>query len=110
VRQTQYSIMLAVDLKRNTVHKILSRFFDLITQTDFSNNKLCGPGVLVDVDETKFNYRIKSKKGRPPSNRTDSLCILEFVNNITRAYACLYQIKHQRYLFRLYTNNLLVIQ
>lgn len=54
---------------------------------DFTENKLGGPGRIVQIDETMLNYKCKSHRGRSPSNRTDSLCMVEFTERITRAYA-----------------------
>ncbi|KCZ79042.1 hypothetical protein H312_03574, partial [Anncaliia algerae PRA339] len=33
------------------------------------------------------NYRCKSHRGRSPHNRTDAITIVEFKNNMTRAFA-----------------------
>ncbi len=42
---------------------------------------------MVQIDETMLNYKAKSHRGRSPSNKTDSLCIVEVDTRITRAYA-----------------------
>jgi transposase-like protein len=40
-----------------------------------------------------LTYKCKSHRGRSPNNRTDSLCIVEVTNRITRAFACVLENK-----------------
>jgi hypothetical protein len=49
---------------------------------------LRGPGILVGVDETALNHKIKAHRGRAPRNKTDALCIVEVDEVITRVFAC----------------------
>jgi transposase-like protein len=77
-----------MDVSVNTCEKVISKLVSLIPPPDFSNDKLGGPGSIVQIDETMLNYKCKSHRGRSPSNRTDSLCIVEVRNGITRAFAC----------------------
>ena len=55
--------------------------------SDFQNDKLGSADCHVKIDETMMNFKIKSHRGRAPSNKTDSLCIVECNPNITRVYA-----------------------
>lgn len=87
-RQPMHSIKLSLDTNKNTVEKILIKLKERIPTVDFSNNKLGGPGFKVQIDETMLNFKIKSHRGRSPINRTDSLCIVEIDQHITRAFAC----------------------
>ncbi|KCZ81208.1 hypothetical protein H312_01354 [Anncaliia algerae PRA339] len=83
----RYQIILSADNSAKTVKKILKKFVMKIPITDFSNNKLGGPGKIVQIDETMLNYKCKSHRGRSPENKTDSLCIVEVSDKILRAYA-----------------------
>jgi hypothetical protein len=56
---------------------------------DYVDNKLGGPGCIVQIDETMLNYKCKSHRGRSPLNKTDSLEIVEVRNHITRVFACI---------------------
>jgi hypothetical protein len=58
-----------------------------ITTPDFSLNKLGGPVMVVQVDETMLNYKCKSHRGQPPTNKTDDFCIVEVRGGIKRAFA-----------------------
>jgi hypothetical protein len=55
----------------------------------FNPIKLGGIGCTVNIDETMLNYKCKSHRGRNPSNKTDSLCIIELDGHITKAFACI---------------------
>ena len=87
-RQSVYSIKRSLDLSKNSVDKVVHRLITKMPRVDFSNNKLGGPGFVVQIDETMLNYKVKSHRGRSPTNRTDSLCIVETDGNIKRAFAC----------------------
>jgi hypothetical protein len=63
---------------------------------DFSNNKLGGPGVLVEIDETMLNYKCKSHRGRSTENKLDALVIAEVFNSsVTRVFATVIENKLQ---------------
>ena len=94
-RTPRFSIIDAITMKKKFVLKVIDKLILLMPVTDFCNNKLGGPGINVQVDETMLNYKCKSHRGRSPLNRTDSICIVEFVNNITRAYASVIPNKSQ---------------
>lgn len=61
--------------------------------TDFSVDKLGGPGLIVEVDETMLNFKCKSHRGRTANNRTDALCIVETNVGRKRVFACIIQDK-----------------
>ncbi len=54
---------------------------------DFPRAKLGGSYMVVQIDETMMNFKVKSHRGRSPTNRTDALCIVEIYEGITRAFA-----------------------
>lgn len=85
--QPIHSIIKYFKRNKSIIYKIIKKFRNLIPQTDFSINKLGGPGVLVQVDETMMNFKCKSHRGRSPENKTDAISIVECINGITRAYA-----------------------
>lgn len=87
IRQPRYSIKENLDAAIGTVDKVLNKLITLIPEIDFFNDKLGGPGCNVQIDETMLNYKCKSHRGRSPRNETDSLCIVELKENITRAFA-----------------------
>lgn len=80
-------IVNAMELNRNTIFKIINQIVSLMPSPDFSSNKLGGPGFVVQIDETMLNFKIKSHRGRSPTNKTDALCMVEVLNGIERAYA-----------------------
>ncbi|KCZ77416.1 hypothetical protein H311_01575 [Anncaliia algerae PRA109] len=41
-------------------------------------------GRSVEIDEITMKYKVKSHRGRSPSNMTDSLCLIEFNEKITK--------------------------
>lgn len=87
-KTTRHSIILYFGhLNKKTPTKIIKDIITRMPNPDFSNNKLGGPGFIVQVDETMLNYKCKSHRGRSASNKTDALCIIEYENNITRAFA-----------------------
>ncbi|KCZ80784.1 hypothetical protein H312_01791 [Anncaliia algerae PRA339] len=86
-KQQRYQIESSFNYSRKTIEKVLNKLVSIIPKTDFSSNKLGGPGTIVQIDETMLNFKCKSHRGRAPSNRTDSLCIVEINRSITRAYA-----------------------
>ncbi|KAG0438744.1 hypothetical protein DMUE_2890 [Dictyocoela muelleri] len=69
------------------VYRVISGFNKLIPAENFQNNKMGGPGILIQIDETMLNFKAKTHRGRSPSNRTDVLCIVKTNNNIIRAFA-----------------------
>lgn len=87
--QQLFSIITSLDLDDLSVSKIINHLISKIPNTDFRYNKLGGPGTIIQIDETMLNFKCKSHRGRSPLNRTDSLCIVECRESITRAYACI---------------------
>ncbi|KCZ78227.1 hypothetical protein H311_00749, partial [Anncaliia algerae PRA109] len=70
-----------------TIERVIKALFAKIASPDFSSNKLGIPRKIVQINETMLNYKCKSHSLRSPSNKTDSLCILEFENKITHVFA-----------------------
>jgi len=73
--------------RKRTILRIINKFNTLIPNVDFSDYKLGGPGVIIQVDETLLSYECKIHRGRPAHNKTDCVCIVEVGNGIERAYA-----------------------
>ncbi|KAG0440040.1 hypothetical protein DMUE_2030 [Dictyocoela muelleri] len=86
-RQQVYTIYNNLDMSEKTIRNILNKLVVKIPIPDFSNDKLGGPGFIIQVDETMLNYKVKSRRGRAATNKTDALCIVETRNKITRVYA-----------------------
>ena len=95
-RQPRFSIKRGLDIGKRTVDKIIEKLVGLIPTVNFENCKLGGSGKLVQIDETMLNYKIKSHRGRSPSNLTDSLCIVEVNGHITRAFSCVIPDKSEK--------------
>lgn len=68
-------------MERTKLFKIINR----IPETDFSSNKLSGMDKIIQVDKNMLNYKIKSHKGTPPTNKTS---IIEYDNKIKRMFKC----------------------
>jgi transposase-like protein len=75
-----------LDLGTYSIKRVIDKLISLMPTPDFSDNKLGGPGCIVQIDETMMNYKCKSHRGRSLRNRTDTLCIVEVRGSITRAY------------------------
>ncbi|KAM0688209.1 hypothetical protein COBT_000539, partial [Conglomerata obtusa] len=73
-----------MNLDEKTVLSIIDKVVTKIPSIDFSNNKIGGPGYIVQIDETMMIYKCKSHRGRSPTNRTDALCMVEVLNGIER--------------------------
>ncbi|KCZ80575.1 hypothetical protein H312_02032, partial [Anncaliia algerae PRA339] len=56
--------------------------------------KLGGFGILIEIDETMMNFKVKSHRGRSPSNKTDALCFVEFNEKITKCLQYAFPIKN----------------
>lgn len=69
------------------IFKIISEFKSRIPAFNYEENKLGGPGVIVQIDETMLNYKCKSHRGRSATNKTDAISIVEVGDRITRAFA-----------------------
>ncbi|KAG0439641.1 hypothetical protein DMUE_2299, partial [Dictyocoela muelleri] len=52
--------------KVNSIRRIINKFHDLIPNSDFSDDKFRGTGLIVQIDETMLNYKFKSHQGRSP--------------------------------------------
>jgi transposase-like protein len=87
-RTPAHVIKRQLNVCERTIEKVLSKLTGLIQPPDYSDDKLGGPNKVVQVDETMLNHAIKSHRGRSPTNRADSLCIVECVERrINRCYA-----------------------
>ncbi|KCZ79693.1 hypothetical protein H312_02918, partial [Anncaliia algerae PRA339] len=85
--QQSYSIKNSLDISKCSVNRILKKLINIIPDAYYEKQKLGGPGFIVQVDETMLNFKCKSHKGRPPNNKADALCIIEFKNKATRCFA-----------------------
>ncbi|KCZ77351.1 hypothetical protein H311_01641, partial [Anncaliia algerae PRA109] len=95
-KQNEYSIKNSLNLDDLTVEKILKKIKNLFPQPNFNDNKLGGPGLHVEIDETMLNFKCKSHRGRSPHNRTDALVIAEVLNNkVSRVFATIISDKSQ---------------
>jgi hypothetical protein len=72
-------------IDHRTYKKIIQKILNLV-RFDFSDDKLGGPNMIVQIDETALNHSVKAHRGRAPNNKTDALCIVEFEHNIKRAF------------------------
>ncbi|KAG0420347.1 hypothetical protein EQH57_0186 [Dictyocoela roeselum] len=84
-----------LNINKNTILRIINKIIDKIPDPNFYFNKLGGENKVVQVDETTLNYKVKSHRGRPPENRTDALCIIEFYGEIKRVFACIIDNKEE---------------
>lgn len=82
----QTSIVENLGINDRTYKKIIQKFLSLIQSFDFKDNKLGGPNHIVQIDETALNRKVKAHRGRAPTNKTDTLCIVEFKDQITRVF------------------------
>jgi transposase-like protein len=83
----QADIVENLGINSRTYKKIIGKFLNLVGVFDFKDDKLGGPGTVVQIDETALNHKVKSHRGRSLRNKTDALCIVEFTDHITRALA-----------------------
>lgn len=87
-RTPEYVIKRQLNTSNCTIEKVLHKLISKMSPPDFSNNKLGGPNKVVQIDETMLNHSMKAHRGRSPSNRTDSLCIVECIEGrIIRCFA-----------------------
>ncbi|KCZ78763.1 hypothetical protein H311_00198 [Anncaliia algerae PRA109] len=94
--EQEYTIQKYFKNKKSLINKILKLFRNLIPNTDFSNDKLGGPGSIIQIDETMMNFKCKSHRGRSTLNKTDALVIIEYQNKIKRAFAKIIPNKESR--------------
>lgn len=80
-------IQYLLPLERKFVYRICGKLTERIPEPNFESNKLGGFGKVVQVDETMLNFKCKSHRGRSPTNRTDSISIIEFGSFTTRVFA-----------------------
>lgn len=92
-RTPRFAIIKSLNISKLTILKVISKLVLNMPKTDFSNSKLGGPGLVVQIDETMLNFKCKSHRGRSPHNRTDSICMVEVSSSILRAFACVIENK-----------------
>ena len=76
-----------LNIDHRSYKNIILKFLSLV-KFDFTDDKLGGPGKIIQIDETALNHSIKAHGGKFYVNKTDALCIVEFQENINRTYAC----------------------
>lgn len=101
----RYSISKSLDINEKTIRKIIDAVIERMPNTDFSTDKLGGPGLIVEIDETMLNYKCKSHRGRSPTNKTDALCIVESSGSRKRVFACTITDKKASTLIPIICNN-----
>ena len=58
--QPQHSIINSLMFNHKTYTKIIQKFLGFLCSFDFKDNKLGGPGKLVQIDETGLKFKVKS--------------------------------------------------
>ena len=96
VKQPLHSIKLSLDLPDRTIDRVIKEFKKRIPKDDFTHDKLGGPGVIVQVDETMLNHSVKAHRGRAPGNRTDALCMIEYGKERGRTHRLFLTRRRQR--------------
>lgn len=86
IKTPRMSIIDSFKISHTSVEKVIKVLIAKMERTDFSMNKLGGPGKIVQADETMLNYKCKSHRGRSAENKTDALCIVEVGDHVERAY------------------------
>ena len=86
-RQQRFTIKNGSEINSKTIDKIIKKLVYKMREPDFSNSKIGGHGVIVQIDETMLNFKVKSHRGRSSTNKTNSLFIVEFDNHITKCFA-----------------------
>ncbi|KAG0429451.1 hypothetical protein DMUE_5742, partial [Dictyocoela muelleri] len=84
----QHSFVKTLGINIRTIINVKVSFLKRIGPFGFKDNKLGGVNKEVQVYETSLNFKVKSHKGRLANNKTDAICIVELVEKIMRAYAC----------------------
>lgn len=88
INTPQVTICSGMNIDKRTVKKVINKFLNIVKMYDTTEEKMGGPGILVEIDETALNHNMKAHRGRAPRNKTDALCIVEVDYKITRAFAC----------------------
>lgn len=104
-RVQRFSINNSLDLSEKTIRNIINNLISKIPFMTFENNKLGGPNIVVQIDETMLNYKCKSHRGRSPNNKTDAICIIEFSDKIERVFACVIPNKKSETMIPIITQN-----
>ncbi|KAI5151227.1 hypothetical protein ENBRE01_1986 [Enteropsectra breve] len=88
IRQTRHSIDRNLSAVRKSIAKVIDNLVETMPETDFSENKLGGSGMIVQIDETMLNHAVKNHHVRYPLNKTDALVIVEHFRRINRVFEC----------------------
>ncbi|KAG0420036.1 hypothetical protein EQH57_0322 [Dictyocoela roeselum] len=94
-RVPRFSMINYLKINKNTILKVVNKIIEKMPDPNFYFDKLGGENKIVQIDETMLNYKVKSHRGRPPKNRTDALCIIEFDGEIKRVFACIIENKEE---------------
>jgi hypothetical protein len=78
-----HSIVNTLEISNPTLNKLTKLLNLKMESENQAMSKLGGIGKTIHIDETMMNFKIKSHRGRAPSNNTNALCIVE-VDNTTR--------------------------
>ncbi|KCZ78484.1 hypothetical protein H311_00484 [Anncaliia algerae PRA109] len=74
-----FMIKKSLDISGNTVDKIIKKLIHKIPEQDFRNNKLGGPGFIVQIYyETMMKNKCKGYPCCSPQNKSNGLCIIIF--------------------------------
>lgn len=89
-----------INLSERSILKILKKLKNKILETDFSDSKLGGPSVIVQIDETMLNHSIEVHRGRSPTTLADTLYIVEYGDIHNRCFARIISINRYQQLCR----------
>jgi transposase-like protein len=76
-----------IEINSRTYKKIIKKFLNLVDVFDFKDDRLEGPGTVVQIDETAINHKLKGHWGWAPRNKKDAFCIVDSTDHITRAFS-----------------------
>lgn len=83
----QVDILKYVNMDRKIAIKIRKELIGNIKRYFVKNPiRLGGPGAIVQVDETKLNFNVKSHRGRGPKDAVWALCIVDTTFSPARGY------------------------
>lgn len=89
-KQPSYSILKTLDISSPTLRKLKKLLRTKMAEENILLPKLGGYGKIVNIDETMLNFKVKSHRGRSPTNRSDAICIAEVdvaTKKVTRMWA-----------------------
>ncbi|KAI5149855.1 hypothetical protein ENBRE01_1158 [Enteropsectra breve] len=77
IRQRRRSIDRNLSAVRKSIAKVIDKLVEAMPETEYSENMLGGPGMIMQIDELMLNHAVKNHRGRSPLNKTDVLVIVE---------------------------------